>query len=69
MLKEQDYEVEICYYVKKEFYLPFFTENGVKGVLGKNVEKWLTYTLKYIGKTKPENQHCLLPEEWNETLA
>ena len=32
MLKEQGYEVEVVYYCKKEFYLPFLEENGVKGV-------------------------------------
>ena len=42
---------------------------GACRVLGKNAEKWLTYTLKYIGKTKPEDLHRLLPEEWDETLA
>ena len=42
---------------------------GACRVLGKNAEKWLTYTLKYIGKTKPEDLHRLLPEEWDETLV
>lgn len=32
MLKEQGYEIEVVYYCKKEFYLPFLEENGVKGV-------------------------------------
>lgn len=41
---------------------------GACRVLGKNAEKWLTYALKYIGKTKPEDLHRLLPEEWDETL-
>ena len=31
MLKQQDYEVEVWYYVKKEFYLTFLQENGVAG--------------------------------------
>lgn len=31
MLKQQGYEVEVWYYVKKEFYLPFLEENGVAG--------------------------------------
>lgn len=30
MLKEQGHEVEVVYYYKKEFYLPFLQENGVK---------------------------------------
>ena len=42
---------------------------GACRVLGKNAEKWLTYTLKYIGKTKTEDLHRLLPEEWDETLV
>ena len=42
---------------------------GACRVLGKNAEKWLTYALKYIGKTKPEDLHRLLPEEWDETLV
>jgi len=39
---------------------------GACEVLGKDAEKWLTYTLKHIGKTKPEHLHLLLPEEWTE---
>jgi glycosyltransferase involved in cell wall biosynthesis len=31
MLKHQGYEVEVWYYVKKEFYLPYLRENGVIG--------------------------------------
>ena len=31
MLKQQGYEVEVWYYVKKEFYLNFLQENGVIG--------------------------------------
>lgn len=31
MLKQQGYEVEVWYYVKKEFYLPYLRENGVVG--------------------------------------
>lgn len=31
MLKQQGYEVEVWYYVKKEFYLPYLQENGVVG--------------------------------------
>lgn len=29
LLKKQRYQVEVCYYVKKEFYLPFLCDNGV----------------------------------------
>ena len=31
MLKQQGYEVEVWYYVKNEFYLPYLQENGVVG--------------------------------------
>ncbi len=31
MLRRQGYEVELWYYVKNEFYLPFLQENGVVG--------------------------------------
>jgi len=31
MLKQQGYEVEVWYYVKKDFYLPYLQENGVVG--------------------------------------
>jgi glycosyltransferase involved in cell wall biosynthesis len=31
MLKQQGYEVEVWYYVKKEFYLPYLQDNGVVG--------------------------------------
>lgn len=30
MLKQQGYQVEVCYYVKMEFYLPYLQENGVE---------------------------------------
>lgn len=30
MLKQRGYEVEVAYYIKKEFYLPFLLENEVK---------------------------------------
>ena len=39
---------------------------GACKVLGKNPEKWLTYVLKNIGKTKKEDFHKLLPQEWEE---
>lgn len=31
LLKKQGHEVEVAYYIKKEFYLSFLKENGVKG--------------------------------------
>lgn len=30
MLKKNGYQVEVCYYINKEFYLPFLQENGVE---------------------------------------
>lgn len=39
---------------------------GTCKALGKDPEKWLSYTLKHIGSTKTENLHYLLPEEWTE---
>ena len=39
---------------------------GACKVLGKNPEKWLTCVLKNIGKTKKEDLHNLLPQEWEE---
>lgn len=30
LLKKQGYEVEVWYYVQKDFYVPFLSENGVK---------------------------------------
>ena len=31
LLRKQGHEVEVAYYIKKEFYLPFLKENDVKG--------------------------------------
>ena len=30
MLRQQGYQAQVCYYVKKEFYLPYLQENGVE---------------------------------------
>ena len=57
MLKEQGYEVEVCYYIKKEFYLPFLEENGVKGVLlNEAANKYKRYFAikRYIKEFKPD---------------
>ena len=57
MLKEQGYEVEVCYYIKKEFYLPFLTENGVKGVLlNEAANKYKRYFAikRYIKEFNPD---------------
>ena len=59
MLKEQGHEVEVVYYCKKEFYLPFLEENGVKGVfLSTAVSKFrrLFAIQKYI---KEFRTHCI----------
>lgn len=31
MLRQKGYKVQVCYYVKNEFYLPYLQENGVEG--------------------------------------
>ncbi len=57
MLKEQGYEVEVVYYCKKEFYLPFLEENGVKGVfLSSAVSKFrrVFSIRKYIKDYNPD---------------
>jgi hypothetical protein len=40
-----------------------YSLRGSCNVLGKDLEKWLTHTLKHIGATKTERLHFLLPEE------
>lgn len=32
MLQHQNYQVQICYYIKQEFYLPFLKKNGVNSI-------------------------------------
>lgn len=57
MLKEQGYDVEICYYIKKEFYLPFLQDNGVKGTLlneAANKFKRFFVIRRYIRNNKPD---------------
>ena len=57
MLKEQGYEVEVVYYCKKEFYLPFLEENGVKGVLlNEAANKYKRYFAikRYIKEFRPD---------------
>ena len=39
LLNKQGYEVEVAYYVKKEFSLPFLEENGVIILPGLNIGK------------------------------
>ncbi len=57
MLKEQGYKVEVGYYCKKEFYLPFLENNEVKGhFLSSAVSKYkrLFSIRKYIKDFKPD---------------
>ena len=56
MLKELGFNVEVVYYCKKEFYLNFLQENGVKGVfLQKAANKYRRYFAikQYIKKYNP----------------
>lgn len=57
MLKEQGYEVEVCYYIKKEFYLPYLKENGVNVTFLKNAaNKYKRYFAirRYINISNPD---------------
>ena len=56
LLKKQGYEVEVAYYIKKEFYLPFLLENGVKGCYlpeATNPHARFFALKKYINTTNP----------------
>lgn len=57
MLKQQGHQVEVCYYVKKEFYLPYLQENGVDGCFvsaATNPRKRFFALHKYIKDFKPD---------------
>lgn len=57
LLNKQGYEVEVAYYVKKEFFLPFLEENGVKGVYiaGATKPRKRFFSLwKYIKRKRPD---------------
>ncbi len=57
MLKQRGYEVEVWYYIKQEFYLPFLKENGVCGrYLSDAAKPWKRYFVlrKHIKTFKPE---------------
>lgn len=57
MLKQQGYQVEVCYYVNKEFYLPYLQENGVKSCFlaeASNLKKRFFALRKYIKAFKPD---------------
>ena len=57
LLRKQGYEVEVAYYVKKEFYLPFLLENGVKSCYlpeAANPRKRFFALKKHIKKTQSD---------------
>ena len=57
MLKQQGYQVEVCYYVNREFYLPYLHENGVEScylVKAANPKKRFFVLRKHIKAFKPD---------------
>ena len=57
MLKQQGHQVKVCYYVKKEFYLPYLQENGVKGYCleeASNPKKRFFALREHIKTVKPD---------------
>ena len=57
MLKQQGYHVEVCYYVNREFYLPYLQENGVDScclVESANPKKRFFALRKHIKAFKPD---------------
>lgn len=57
MLRQQSHEVQVCYYVQKEFYLPYLQENGVDGCFLKeasNPKKRFFALRKHIKAYKPD---------------
>lgn len=57
MLTQQGYQVEVCYYVKREFYLPYLQENGVKScylIEAANPKKRFFALRKHIKAFKPD---------------
>ena len=61
LLRKQGHEVEVAYYVKKEFYLPFLLENGVKGCYlpeAANPRKRFFALRKHIKATRPDTVIC-----------
>ena len=56
-LRKLGHEVEVAYYVKKEFYLPFLMENDVKGCYlseAANLRKRFFVLMKHIKATCPD---------------
>ena len=57
MLKQQGYQVEVCYYVNREFYLPYLQENGVESCFlaeASNPKKRFFALWKHIKAIKPD---------------
>lgn len=57
MLKQQGHQVEVCYYVKNEFYLSYLQKNGVKGSFlaeASNPKKRFFALKKHIKNVKPD---------------
>lgn len=57
MLKQRGYEVFVGYYVKKEFYLPYLKENGVKALFfadASNSHKRFLALRKHVRDIKPD---------------
>lgn len=57
MLKKRGYEVEVCYYLKKEFYLPYLLENEVNSFFfaeATNPRNRFFALRKHIKLTKPD---------------
>ena len=57
MLKQHGHEVEVCYYVKNEFYLSYLQSNGVVGrylAEATNPKKRFFVMRKYIKTVKPD---------------
>lgn len=57
VLKQQGHQVEVCYYVKKEFYLAYLQENGVVGCFlseASKPQKRFFALRKHIKNFKPD---------------
>lgn len=57
MLKQQGYQVEVCYYVNRQFYLPYLQGNGVESsylIKAANPKKRFFALRKHIKAFKPD---------------
>lgn len=57
MLKQQGYQLEVCYYVNRDFYLPYLQENGVESCFlaeGSNPKQRFFALRKHIKAFKPD---------------